>query len=328
MKGCVFVTGGGGYIGSHACKLLALSGYTPVAVDNLATGWQEAVKFGPFEQVDLLDREALDAAFSRYAPEAVMHFAAFSDVGESARDPAKYWHNNVTGALTLLEAMRAADCGSLVFSSTCAVYGNADGVLLNEEAPIRPLNAYGASKAAIEAMIADYAAAHGLSATVFRYFNVAGADPEGEVGEFHRPETHLVPRILDAIAGAMPSLSIYGTDYDTPDGTCVRDYIHVTDLVEAHLLGLQSAPGPGGVRTYNLGTGRGFSVHEVIEAAMAVTGRDATIVEGPRRPGDAVSLVSGSTRAEAELGWTPKRSEVETMIEDAWRWHQGAGYSS
>ena len=326
MRTQVLVTGGAGYIGSHACKALAAAGVTPVTFDNLSTGWRDAVQFGPFEQGDLLDRTRLDAVFAAHDIDAVMHFAAFSNVGESAADPGKYWRNNVSGSLNLIEAMGAAGCDRLVFSSTCAVYGDADGVTLDEDCPTAPINAYASSKRAIEDMAREFGAAHGLKTVTFRYFNVAGADPDGQVGEFHRPETHLVPLMLDAIMGRRDALTIHGTDYPTPDGTCIRDYVHVSDLVDAHVAGLERLLQGGGSRLYNLGTGTGFSVREVVEASRAVTNRAVPVTEGPRRAGDAVRLVSGSTRASDELGWQPDRSTMAQMIGDAWRWHQGEGY--
>jgi len=322
----ILVTGGAGYIGSHACKALAAAGYLPVTFDNLTTGWRDAVRFGPLEQGDLLDRARLDEVFARHRPSAVMHFAAYSDVGESTRDPAKYWRNNVCGSLNLIEAAIAADCRDIVFSSTCATYGNHDGVLLDEQTPQRPINAYGASKRTIEEMLENFAASHGVNSVIFRYFNVAGADPEGEVGEFHRPETHLIPLMLDAICGRRAALTVHGTDYDTPDGTCIRDYVHVMDLVDAHVRGVRWLEAGRDSRVFNLGTGRGFSVREVIDASRAVTNRSVPVTEGPRRPGDATSLVSGSSRAESELGWQPERSTLDKMIGDAWAWHQSEGY--
>ncbi len=322
----ILVTGGAGYIGSHACKALAQSGYTPVTYDNLITGWQDAVKFGPFEQGDLLDRARLDEVFAKYKPAAVMHFAALSQVGEAMSEPGRYWTNNVAGSLSLIEAAVAAGCLNFVFSSTCATYGEHDNVVLDEDTPQEPLNAYGASKRAIEDILRDFQAAHGLNHVIFRYFNVAGADPEGEVGEFHRPETHLVPLMLDAIDGKRAGLTVFGTDYDTPDGTCIRDYVHVCDLVDAHVLGLNWLEQGKGSRVFNLGTGSGFSVMEVIGHSKAVTNREVPYSIGPRRAGDCTKLVSGSVRAGEELGWTPKRSTLETMIGDAWRWHQNGNY--
>lgn len=325
----ILVTGGAGYIGSHACKVLARSGHTPITYDNLETGWRDSVKYGPFEQGDLLDRERLDEVFAAYRPEAVMHFAALSQVGESMTIPGRYWHNNVCGSLNLIEAAIAAQCLDFVFSSTCATYGEQDGVVLDETSAQQPLNAYAASKRAIEDMLDNFGASHGLRSVVFRYFNVAGADPDAEIGEFHQPETHLIPLMLDAIDGKRDALTIFGTDYETPDGTCIRDYVHVMDLVDAHVLGLNWLRDGKESRVFNLGTGSGFSVRQVIDHSGAVTNREVPVVEGTRRAGDAVQLVSGSRRAETELGWTPARSTLETMISDAWRWHQnhGAHYS-
>jgi UDP-glucose 4-epimerase len=324
----VIVTGGAGYIGSHACKALAKAGYVPVTFDNLSTGWQDAVKFGPFEQGDLLDRARLDAVFAQYNPVAVMHFAALSQVGESMKEPGKYWLNNVQGSLNLIEATVDAGVRNFVFSSTCATYGDHDNVTLDEGVEQLPINAYGASKRAIEDMLRDFGGAKELQSVIFRYFNVAGADPEAEVGEFHQPETHLIPLMLDAIDGKRDALTIFGTDYDTPDGTCIRDYVHVCDLVDAHVLGLQRLLEGHGSQVFNLGTGTGFSVREVIDQSRAVTNREVPYNEGDRRPGDCTKLVSGSTRAEKELGWTPKRSKMDLMIADAWRWHQTGHYNS
>ncbi len=323
----ILVTGGAGYVGSHACKALAKAGYVPVTYDNLVTGWQDAVKFGPFEHGDLLDKSRLDEVFAKYQPAAVMHFAALSQVGEAMSEPGKYWSNNVNGSLTLIQAAVDAGCLNFVFSSTCATYGDHDNVMLDETTPQRPLNAYGASKRAIEDILNDFEAAYGLNHVIFRYFNVAGADPEAEVGEFHQPETHLIPLMLDAIDGKRGGLTVFGTDYDTHDGTCIRDYVHVCDLVDAHVLGLNWLEQGKESRVFNLGTGSGFSVMEVIEHSKAVTNRAVPYSIGPRRAGDCTRLVSGSVRAEEELGWTPKRSTLETMITDAWRWHQNGGYT-
>jgi UDP-glucose 4-epimerase len=242
------------------------------------------------------------------------------------QDPGKYWRNNVLGSLTLIEAAVAAGCLDFVFSSTCATYGEHDNVVLDENTPQIPLNAYGASKRAVENALLDFEAAHGLRHVIFRYFNVAGADPDGEVGEHHQPETHLIPVMLEAIDGKRPALTINGTDYDTPDGTCVRDYVHVCDLVDAHVLGLKWLQSGKPSTVFNLGTGKGFSVREVIDASRAVTNRAVPHTEGPRRAGDATKLVSGSTRAEAELGWSPQRSTLSDMIADAWQWHRHGHY--
>lgn len=323
----VLVTGGAGYIGSHACKVLKAAGFTPVTFDNLSTGWRQAVKFGPFHQGDLTDRAAIDAALVQWRPVAVMHFAALSQVGESMKDPGLYWRENVLGALNLIESALAHDVKRFVFSSTCATYGDQDGVVLNEETVQAPINAYGGSKRAIEDMLRDFAP-KGLESVIFRYFNVVGADPDAEVGEFHQPETHLIPLMLDAIAGKRAALTLHGTDYPTPDGTCIRDYVHVMDLVDAHVLGLRWLLDGRGSRVFCLGTGKGFSVREVVDASRAVTNRDVPMVEGPRRPGDAVRLVSGSERAARELGWHPHRSSMAQMIADAWRWHQTGHYDA
>ncbi|HRO16020.1 MAG TPA: UDP-glucose 4-epimerase GalE [Paracoccus sp. (in: a-proteobacteria)] len=327
----VLVTGGAGYIGSHACKALAAAGYVPVTYDNLCTGWREAVKFGPFEQGELMDRTRLDEVFAQHRPVAVMHFAALSQVGEAMREPAKYWRGNVGASLSLIEATLAADVRDFVFSSTCATYGDHDGVILDEDTPQQPLNSYGASKRAIEDMLRDFGASDGLRSVIFRYFNVAGADPDAEVGEFHQPETHLIPLILDAIDGRRPALTVHGTDYPTPDGTCIRDYVHVMDLVDAHVLGLDwlragNGPQAGGTEVFCLGTGNGFSVREVVDHSRHVTNRAVPMVDGPRRGGDAVKLVSGSEKAGRVLGWQPRRSTLPVMVGDAWRWHQNGGY--
>jgi UDP-glucose 4-epimerase len=326
MADRVLVTGGAGYIGAHACKVLSRAGFEPVAFDNLATGHAAAVKFGPFVQGDLMDRASIDRAMADWRPVAVMHFAALSLVGESVADPGRYWRQNVTGALNLIEGSLAAGCRNIVFSSTCATYGDHDGVLLDEDTAQRPINAYGASKRAIEDIIRHFGTAHGLRHVIFRYFNVAGADPEGEVGEAHTPETHLIPLMLDAVAGRRPGLTLFGDDYPTPDGTCIRDYVHVMDLAEAHVLGLRHLLDGGVDRVFNLGTGHGFSVRQVIDQARAVTNREVPVTIGPRRPGDAAALVSGSARAARELGWSPARSTLRQMISDAWAWSNGPGF--
>lgn len=324
----VLVTGGAGYIGSHACKALRAAGYTPVTFDNLETGWRAAVKFGPFVQGDLMDPASIAAVFTDYKPVAVMHFAALSQVGESMNDPARYWRNNLVGSLNLIEAAVAAGCLNFVFSSTCATYGDQDNVVLDENSAQHPINAYGASKRAIEDVLVAFQNAYGLRHVIFRYFNVAGADPEAEVGELHQPETHLIPLMLDAISGKRAALTVFGTDYDTPDGTCIRDYVHVCDLVDAHVLGLKWLQDGKKSRVFNLGTGSGFSVREVIDQSRLVTNRPVPYVDGDRRLGDCTKLVSGSVRAEVELGWKPTRSTLDMMITDAWRWHQTGHYDA
>lgn len=322
----MIVTGGAGYIGSHACKALQKAGYTPITIDNLSTGWADAVKFGPFERVDLLDQDNLNQVFKLYQPHAVMHFAAFSQVGESIEDPAKYWRNNVVGSLNLFQACVAHRCDNVIFSSTCATYGDQDNVVLTEVSEQRPINAYGASKRAVEEILKQLSDCSNLTHVIFRYFNVAGADPDGEIGEFHQPETHLVPLILDAITGRRESITIFGTDYDTPDGTCIRDYVHVCDLVDAHVLGLKWLEEGRTAKVFNLGTGSGFSVREVIDHAGLVTNRDVPVTEGARRAGDCTKLVSGSELARVELGWEPKLSSLQQIITDAWRWYQSVGF--
>ena len=322
----VLVTGGAGYVGAHACKALAEAGHLPVTFDNLATGWRAAVRWGPLIEGDLLDPEALEAAFAAHAPEAVMHFAALSDVGQSVAEPLRYWRNNAVGSLALIEGALRHGVRAVVFSSTCATYGAARGAALTEDDAQAPVNPYGRTKLAVEHMLRDADAAQGLRSVVFRYFNAAGADPAREIGEDHRPETHLVPLTLQAIAGQRESIAIFGTDYDTPDGTCIRDYIHVSDLAEAHVLGLEHLLAGGGSLALNLGSGSGHSVRAVIAAAEHVTGLAAPAVEAPRRPGDPPRLVSGSARARERLGWHPRRSDLETMIADAWAWHQTGGY--
>jgi len=322
----VLVTGGAGYIGSHACKALRAEGFIPVTFDNLTTGWRDAVKFGPFEHGDLQDRGRLDEVFAKHQPVAVMHFAALSQVGESMIDPGLYWRNNVGGSLALIEAAVLAGCKQFVFSSTCATYGDQDNIVLNEDSAQYPINAYGASKRAIEDILRDFEAAHGLQHIIFRYFNVAGADPEGEIGEFHQPETHLIPLILDAISGKRPALTIHGNDYDTPDGTCIRDYVHVCDLVDAHVLGLKWLQNGKVSRVFNLGSGSGFSVREVLDYSCAITNQAVPHDIGVRRPGDCTKLVSNSSRAAKELGWLPERSTLKQIITDAWQWHLAGHY--
>ena len=322
----VLVTGGAGYIGSHACKVLQRLGFIPVTFDNLVTGWRDAVKFGPLEKGDLLKKSDIYRVFERHSPVAVMHFAALSQVGESMQKPGLYWQNNVMGSLNLIQAAVDNGCMDFVFSSTCATYGDQDGVVLNEDSMQYPINAYGASKRAVENILADYQATYGLNQVIFRYFNVAGADPEAEIGEFHQPETHLIPLTLDAVDGKRDPLTIFGTDYDTPDGTCIRDYVHVCDLVDAHVLGLKWLQEGRGSRVFNLGTGEGFSVREVVEHAGQVAKKPVPMIEGARRPGDCTKLVSGSFRAFSELGWLATRSNMKQMITDAWRWHQIGDY--
>ena len=315
----ILVTGGAGYIGSVcAAQLMRDGGHEVVVVDNLSRGHRAAIPEGAeHAEVDLLDAPAIAAAVAQARPDAVMHFAALALVGESVQHPERYWRTNVGGTLNLLDAMREAGVERLVFSSTCACYGVPDEVPIAEDAPTRPANPYGASKLAVDQMIGEHCTAHGLAAISLRYFNVAGAS--GEQGEDHDPETHLIPNVLRAALGTLEHVDVFGTDYDTPDGTAIRDYIHVEDLARAHLLATEAARG-GEHRILNLGNGNGFSVREVIEAGRSVTGLEIPARDAPRRPGDPPALVAASARIREELGWEPRKPELEAMIEDAWAW--------
>jgi UDP-arabinose 4-epimerase len=317
----ILVTGGAGYVGAHACKALAAGGYRPVVYDNLVYGHEAAVKWGPLEAGELADRARLDEVIARYRPQAVMHFAAFTFVGESIADPGKYYRNNVAGTLSLLEAMRDHGIGKLVFSSTAATYGTPETVPIPESAAKAPINPYGHSKLAAEQMIADFGAAHGLRAAALRYFNAAGADADGEIGECHEPETHLIPLAMRAVTGDTPPLTVFGDDYPTPDGTCIRDYIHVSDLAAAHVLALGRLEQREGFDAFNLGTGAGASIREVLQAVEKVAGKPVPHAVGPRRAGDPAVLVSDPGKANRELGWTPFSSDLETIVSTAWAWH-------
>jgi len=317
----ILVTGGAGYIGSHACKALAKAGYMPIAYDNLVYGHRWAVKWGPLEEGDVADRSRLNEVIAKYQPAAVMHFAAYAYVGESVEEPGKYYRNNVAGTLSLLEAMRDHGIDKLIFSSTCATYGIPEQVPITEDHPQRPINPYGTSKLMIEQILRDFDHAHGLRSISLRYFNAAGADPDGEIGESHDPETHLIPLVLDAAAGKRPAITIFGDDYDTLDGTCIRDYIHVSDLAEAHLLALKALEQGAQSTAYNLGNGQGFSVQEVIAATEFVTGKSVPTVIGKRRAGDPASLVGDATKIRSALNWRPRYSELQGMVSTAWNWH-------
>jgi UDP-glucose 4-epimerase len=317
----ILVTGGAGYIGSHAARLFANRGNEVWVYDNLSRGHEQAVPDGRLIVGDLLDTPTLEEALRRQRIDAVVHFAALSYVGESVREPALYYRNNVGGTLGLLDAMRRCGVGRLVFSSTAAVYGVPRRVPIMEDEPAAPINPYGRTKLAVEWALADHAAAYGLGFAALRYFNAAGASPDGAVGEDHDPETHLIPIILQAALRLRADVEVFGTDYPTPDGTCVRDYVHVDDLAEAHLLALQRLE-PGCGRAYNLGTGRGFSVREVLAACEEVTGRRIPVRLGPRRPGDPPELVASAERAVRELGWQPRHTDLREIVETAWRWHR------
>ncbi|MBI3506464.1 MAG: UDP-glucose 4-epimerase GalE [Proteobacteria bacterium] len=319
MKPAVLVTGGAGYIGSHACKALAKAGYLPVAYDNLCLGHAHAVKWGPLEVGDIADRVRLDDVLGRHRPVAAMHFAAFAAVGESVADPALYYGNNVAGTVVLLDALRGAGVGRFVFSSTCAVYGTPERMPIAEETPRGPVNPYGRSKLMVEQILEDYGRAYGLAWTALRYFNAAGADPDGEIGEEHEPETHLIPRALMAVQGRLPHLDVFGTDYPTPDGTCIRDYIHVADLADAHVAAIGRLGNGGASIALNLGTGRGYSVRQIVDAVAAATGREVPLKLAARRPGDPPELVADPGLARREIGFAPTRSDIDTIVGTAWR---------
>jgi UDP-arabinose 4-epimerase len=313
----VLVTGGAGYVGSHTCKALAAHGFEPVAFDNLSCGHAEAVLWGPLEKGDILDLAALQRAFQRYQPAAVFHFAACAYVGESVVDPSKYYRNNVVGTHHLLEMARTAGVNSFVFSSSCATYGIAEDLPIRETMPQRPINPYGRTKLMCEQMLADYALSYGLKYVALRYFNAAGADPERYIGEWHDPETHLIPRALLAAAGRIDHLEVFGDDYPTPDGTCIRDFVHVSDLAEAHVQAYQYLSNGCASLAANLGTGRGISIHEVIRTIKAVTGRNVPIAVQPRRGGDPPALLADASLAAERLGFQPRYSDINTIVETA-----------
>ncbi|MDR5639038.1 MULTISPECIES: UDP-glucose 4-epimerase GalE [unclassified Thermosynechococcus] len=321
----ILVTGGAGYIGSHTVLALQQAGFQVLILDSLERGHRDLVE--SVLKTELIvghigDRSLLDWIFQTYPVTAVMHFAAYIEVGESVRSPDRFYQNNVYGALTLLQAMVAAAIPYFVFSSTAAVYGLPSEVPIRETCPCAPINPYGRSKWMVEQIAADMGRAYGLKSVIFRYFNAAGADPDSRLGEDHHPETHLIPLVLQAAMGRRPHICIYGTDYPTPDGTCIRDYIHVVDLAQAHVLGLKYLLSGGDSQIFNLGNGQGFSVRQIIEAAQRVTGCSIPVVEGDRRAGDAAILVANSDRARQILGWQPQYPDIEQIIDHAWRWHQ------
>lgn len=318
----ILVTGGAGYIGSHACKELAAAGFTPVTFDNLVYGHSKAVRWGPLINADLLDTAAIGHAIEAFQPIAVMHFAAYAYVGESVENPGKYYRNNVVGSLNLIEAMRDAGLDKIIFSSTCATYGIPEQELISESHRQTPINPYGQSKLMIEKMLMDFDHAHAIRSISLRYFNAAGADADGDIGEDHNPETHLIPLVLDAAAGLRECITMHGDDYATPDGSCIRDYVHVSDLADAHVLALQALLSGAGTNAYNLGNGRGHSVREVISAAEKATGRNIPVAVGPRRAGDPPRLVGDASLIKQTLGWSPKYSGIDEIIGSAWRWHQ------
>ncbi|MBT8102581.1 MAG: UDP-glucose 4-epimerase GalE [Gammaproteobacteria bacterium] len=322
MQRTVLVTGGAGYIGSHTCKALAEAGFHPVALDNLVHGHKWSVKWGPLEHGDTRESDAILRIIDSYSPIAVIHFAAFAYVGESVSNPQKYYDNNIVGTLGLLDAMLRSEIDKLIFSSTCATYGVPRGGAIQETQPQDPINPYGRSKLIVEQILRDFDSAYKLRSIALRYFNAAGADPDCEIGESHDPETHLIPLVLDAASGRRQNITVFGNDYDTPDGTCIRDYVHVQDLADAHVGALHYLLDGGASDAFNLGTGVGSSVREVIDAAKLATGRELAVIEGPRRPGDPPSLVAAPGRAREILGWEPKMSDIETIIETSWAWHR------
>ncbi len=317
----ILVTGGAGYIGSHAVRHFLAQGHDVWVYDNLCYGHRAAVPADRLIIGDLAETQRLDHALMSHQIEAVVHFAAFAFVGESVQKPALYYQNNLVNSLNLLEVMRRQGIGRFVFSSTCAIYGVPEKVPITEEESTKPINPYGQTKLAVERALADYSRAYGLGYAALRYFNASGASADGAIGEDHDPETHLIPLVLQAIMGQRPALTIHGTDYPTPDGTCIRDYIHVEDLASAHLLALEALT-PGKQLQYNLGTGRGYSVREVIHLAEEVTGRKVPCTEGPRRAGDPPALVAASDKVQRELGWKPRYAELKPILETAWNWHR------
>ncbi|MBD5137545.1 MAG: UDP-glucose 4-epimerase GalE [Lachnospiraceae bacterium] len=315
MKICV--TGGAGYIGSHTCKALAAAGHTVVVYDNLSTGHRHFVRWGDFVHGDIRDTARLRACLKKYRPDGIIHFAASAYVGESVQDPGKYFHNNVAGTLSILDAMRDEGVDDIVVSGTCAVYGQPESVPIAETCPPRPINPYGASKLFMERMLADFAVAHGLRWMSLRYFNAAGSSPDGEIGELHFPETHLIPRVMFAALGRIPAIDVYGTDYPTPDGTCIRDYIHVDDLARAHILAMEYLLGGGASMALNLGTEQGSSVREIINGVAEISGKAVPWQDRERRDGDPACLVADAAKARKILRWHAERP-LATMLEDAW----------
>lgn len=330
MKGrlymAILVCGGAGYIGSHINKQLHKEGYETVVFDNLIYGHREAVKWGTFEQGDLKNIEDLERVFEKYQIDAVFHFAAFAYVGESVQEPEKYYYNNVANTLNLLHVMKKYGCKKIIFSSTCATYGEPERVPITEDMPQNPINPYGATKLMMERIFKDYQKAYGMEFVVLRYFNAAGADPDGEIGESHNPETHIIPLVLDAASGRREDIKVFGNDYDTPDGSCVRDYVHVYDLGTAHLLALHYLEAGKESDFFNLGNENGTSVLEVIKSVKKVTGREFKVTLVGRRDGDPAKLVGSSEKAQKVLGWKPKYADIDSIVEHAWKWHENAKY--
>ena len=325
MSGVILVSGGAGYIGSHTVLALRERGRDVLVLDDLSEGHEAALLGAPLARGSMLDRDFVRSVFEQHDVEAVFHFAARCYVGESVSDPGLYYRHNVLGTLNLLDAMAATGVNRFVLSSTCATYGEPERIPITEDLPQNPINPYGATKLVDEWMLRDFHTAHGIESVALRYFNAAGADPEGRIGEDHEPETHLIPLVLQVALGQREQITVFGDDYDTPDGTCIRDYVHVTDLAEAHVLALEKmekAPGSTGVTAYNLGNEAGTSVLEVIRSAEEVTGRPIAKTVGARRPGDPPRLVGSSARVREALGWRPRFGDIRTIVETAWRWHE------
>jgi len=316
----ILVVGGAGYIGSHMVKMLSQAGHHVVTLDNLSTGYRDAVKYGEFIEGDIANSLVLDKVFTATAFDGVMHFASYIEVGESVIDPGKYFRNNFSNTLNLLDAMVRHNVKNFIFSSTAAIFGEPEYVPIDESHPKNPINPYGKSKLMVEQALDDYEKAHGLQSVCLRYFNAAGADPDGELGERHNPETHLIPLILQAASGRRDAISIFGRDYSTADGSCVRDYIHIVDLCSAHLIALTKLVNGSGSKRYNLGNGNGFSVVEVIEVVKQVTSRSFKVIEAERRPGDPATLVADSTLAKSELNWLPEYDDLSVITQHAWEW--------
>jgi UDP-arabinose 4-epimerase len=320
MAKSVLVTGGAGFVGSHTCKALARAGYLPVTFDNMERGHRWAVKWGPLEPGDLRNEQDLRRAFEKWKPSAVVHFAAYTYVGESVEEPSKYYDNNIGGSAKLLTACAAFDCKNIVFSSSCATYGMPKKLPLGEEHVQQPVNPYGYTKLVVERMLKDAEVAHGIRYIALRYFNAAGADPDGELGELHLPETHLIPLVLFAAMGRRPGIDIYGQDYSTPDGTCIRDYVHVSDLADAHVAAIKFLEKEGTSHSINLGNGKGYSVSEVIRTSEKLTGLPVKTKICPRRAGDPPVLISDSSKARQLLNWNPKYPALDQQVGHAWKW--------
>ena len=323
----VIVTGGAGFVGSHVCKQLRLAGFVPVTFDNLGTGWKDAVRFGPFVHGDIMNLSELGSAFEEWRPVAVVHLAALTSVEESVSKPEAYRDCNVEGTRNVVRAMLDHDCKAMVFSSTCAVYGNAPSGLVDESSPTSPESPYAETKLAAEEFLSGAVQEDGIRSTVFRYFNVAGSDPDKEIGEWRTTPSNLIPAVLECAVGARARFEIFGTDYPTPDGTCIRDYVHANDVADAHVTGLKALLNGEPGRLFNIGTGAGNSVREVVECCRRITGVDFPVRESARRPGDVARIVSDCATARVELGWSAELSQLDNIVTDAWNWRRGGGYN-